>query len=162
MAKNKHDKLNTDLKKLSEICKKALADHKTLAQIKKIAPSELEQIYARGLEKYNAGKPELAMEEFSYLVMHMPWDRRFQMALGSTLHWLGEFKHALNFYGYAMIMDACDPGAAFRIAQCFLSLGDEPSARKALQTAVEQSYIDPDDHHIGDKARRLLDELNGR
>ena len=161
MAKKRQDDVDIDLKKLEEICKKALVDHKTLAEIKNISPQELEEIYAKGLTKYNAGKPEEAIEEFTYLVMHMPWDRRFQMALGSTLHWLGEFKHALNFYGYAMVMDACDPGATFRIAQCFLSLGDEPSAREALQTAIDQSYIRPDDHHIGEQARTLLDELNG-
>ncbi|MBM7071145.1 CesD/SycD/LcrH family type III secretion system chaperone [Shewanella sp. 202IG2-18] len=162
MTNKEEADLKIDLKKLEKACEQALSEHKTLAEIKNITPKELEVVYAKGLEKYNAGKPDEAMTEFTYLVMHMPWDRRFQMALGSTLHWLGEFKHALNFYGYALVMDACDPGATFRIGQCFLSLGDEPSAREALQTAIDQSYIRPDEHHIGEQARKLLDELNGR
>ncbi|WP_133405447.1 CesD/SycD/LcrH family type III secretion system chaperone [Parashewanella tropica] len=149
-----------DIKQLEEACRLALVEHKTLAEAKGMTPQELEDVYAKGLEKYHAEKPEEALADFSYLVMHQPYDRRFHMALGSTFHWLGEFKHAMNFYGYALLMDACDPGATFRIAQCFLSLGDEASAIDALQTAISQSFTKPEHYEVGQHARKLLEEIN--
>ncbi|MGB0895603.1 MAG: CesD/SycD/LcrH family type III secretion system chaperone [Parashewanella sp.] len=158
--KSKKNEPEVDLEKLEEICQAMLIDHKSLAEVIGVSLQELEDIYVKGLEKYNNGKPEEAVADFTYLVMHQPWDRRFHMALGSTLHWLGQFKHAMNFYSYALVMDACDPGATFRIAQCFLSLDDEVSAIDALQTAIEQSYIKPEYHQIGQLSRQLLDEIN--
>ena len=149
-----------DVKKLEEACQLALVEHKTLAEINGISSAELEEVYASGLDKYNQQKPEEAITDFTYLVMHQPWDRRFHMALGSTLHWLGEYTHAMNFYGYALVMDACDPGATFRIAQCFISLGDETAAIDALQTAITQSFTKPEHYDVGQHARKLLEELN--
>jgi type III secretion system low calcium response chaperone LcrH/SycD len=151
--------IELDIEKLQAACQSALIDQRTLGELAGLTSDDLERVYGRGWEKYQAGLPEQAIVEFTYLVMHQPWDRRFQLGLGSCLHWLGEFQHALTFYGYALVMDACDPGASLRIAQCLLSLGDEASAIEALQMAISQSYSQPEHHSVGEQAQQLLTAL---
>ncbi|WP_152829821.1 CesD/SycD/LcrH family type III secretion system chaperone [Shewanella sp. YLB-07] len=153
-------KSNIDFDKLEANLQLALVDQITLAEMAGLTSQDLEAIYDSGQNKYQAGFPAQAIVDFTYLVMHQPWDRRFHMALASTLHWLGEFQHALTFYGYALVMDACDPGASFRIAQCLLSLDEESAAIEALQTAITQSFSHPEHHEIGVLAQELLTKLN--
>lgn len=148
------------IKNLDEMCKALLVDGETFASLSEISVEELERIYTRGYESYHAGRYDEALVDFTYLVMHQPWDRRFHMALGSALHQEGEFQHALKFYGYALFMDACDPTPTLAIAQCLLALGEQVDAREALQTAIEQSYSDPKYHSVKETASALLEKLN--
>lgn len=147
------------IKSLDEMCQALLVEGATLASLSGISNEELERVYARGYESYQAGHYGEALVDFTYLVMHQPWDRRFHMALGSALHQEGEYQSALKFYGYALFMNACDPGPSYAIAQCLLALGEEADAREALQTAIEQSYTDPQYHTIGVMAQELLQKI---
>lgn len=151
---------NIDIEHLQALCQLAIVEHKTLAELQGLSSQDLEAVYDSGLIKYQAGSPEQAIVDFTYLVMHQPWDRRFHMALASTFQWLGEYQHALIFYGYALVMDACDPGATFRIGQCLLNLGEEAAAIDALRTAITQSYSQPEYHDICVQAQALLDAIN--
>lgn len=149
-----------DIAALQAAYHSALIEQKTLAELAGLSSQELEEVYESGLIKYQAGLPSEAIVDFTYLVMHQPWDRRFHLALASTLHWLGEYQNALTFYGYALVMDACDPSTSFRIAQCLLSLDEEATAIEALQMAITQSYSKPEYHEVGVQAQTLLEALN--
>lgn len=152
--------IELDFEKLESACKLALVDQQTLGEQAGLTSQDLELVYQSGSSKYHAGMPAEAIVDFTYLVMHQPWDRRFHFALGSCLHWLGEYEHALTFYGYALAMDACNPNASFRIAQCFMSLDDDTSAIEALQMAISQSYSKAEHHFVRKQAQQLLSAIN--
>ena len=154
--------IELDFEKLEAACKLALVEQQTLAEQAGLTSQDLELIYLSGTSKYQAGVPAEAIVDFTYLVMHEPGDRRFHLGLGACLHRLGEYQHALTFYGYALVMDACSPDASFRIAQCFLSLDDDASAIEALQMAISQSYSKPEHHFVGEQAQQLLSALNNQ
>lgn len=157
-----NNEIELDFEKLEAACQLALVNQQTLAEQVGLTSQDLELIYQSGTSKYQMGLPAEAIVDFTYLVMHQPWDRRFHLGLGSCLHWLGEYQHALTFYGYALVMDACSPEASFRIAQCFLSLNDDAAAIEALQMAISQSYSEPEHHFVGDQAQQLLSALNNQ
>ncbi|WP_108650441.1 SycD/LcrH family type III secretion system chaperone [Dongshaea marina] len=146
----------SDFKELSLFCQQVLEQGKSLAELKNISPQELERVYSRAFDSYQNGCYSCALEDFSYLVIHNPWDRRFHIALGSTLQNLGQYQDALSFFGLALFMDACDPLPSYRIAQCLIELRELSSARDALQTAVQQSYSDPEHEQIRELANSLL------
>ncbi|NRD74523.1 CesD/SycD/LcrH family type III secretion system chaperone [Shewanella sp. VB17] len=151
---------NIDIEQLQAACQLALVEQKTLAELAGLSSQDLERVYDSGLGKYQAGLPAEAIVDFTYLVMHQPWDRRFHLALASSFQWLGECRHALIFYGYALAMDACDPSTSFRIGQCLLSLDGEAAAIEALQMAIKQSYSKPEYHGVGVQAQALLEMIN--
>jgi type III secretion system low calcium response chaperone LcrH/SycD len=140
-------------------CQKTLGQQKTLAEVRGITNSMLEDVYRQGLAYYEEEQLEEATTYFTYLVMHQPWDQRFHMALGSVLHLQAEYTDALSFYGYALCLNACDPRPCFRIAECMLALGDTPAAIEALETAVSQSESNPDYAQIWNMANTLLEKL---
>ncbi len=140
-------------------CQQAMSEQKTLAELSGMTSDMLEDVYRRGLEHYERAELEDATLCFTYLVMHQPWDRRFHMALGSALHWQEEYQSAVNFYGYALALDARDPGPYFRMAQCLLQLGDTEVATEMLEFAVTHSDRDPAYTEIGTLSRALQGEI---
>lgn len=144
---------------LSRFCKQLLEQGKTLAELTDVSLQELENVYSRGFGSYQQGHYSRALEDFSYLVIHNPWDRRFYIALGSTLQCMERYKEALSFFALALFMDSCDPAASYRIAECFIGLKEITSARDALQTAIQQSYSNPEHVDIRNMSIRLLSTL---
>ncbi len=140
-------------------CQQALDDDKTLAELSGVSNDMLEDVYRRGLAHYDNAELEPALMCFIYLVMHQPWDRRFHMALGSVLHWQEEYQSAITFYGYALSLDARDPGPYFRIAQCLLRLEESETAIEMLEAAVSQSGQSPMYSNIEKLSRELLAEV---
>ncbi|MCL9783338.1 SycD/LcrH family type III secretion system chaperone [Vibrio sp. S4M6] len=149
----------SNVEELSRFCQQVLEQGKTLAEMRDISAQELENIYSRGFDYYQQGDYTRALDDFSYLVIHNPWDRRFYIALGSTLQNMKQYREALSFFGLALFMDSCDPTASYRIAQCLIELRETVSARDALQTAIQQSYSDPKHTQIRNMANRLLSTL---
>ncbi|CAH0536021.1 SycD/LcrH family type III secretion system chaperone [Vibrio marisflavi] len=149
----------SNIEELSVFCQQVLEQGKTLADLKDISLQELECVYSRGFDRFQHEDFASALEDFSYLIFHNPWDRRFHIALGSTLYCMKRYRDALNFFGLALFMDACDPIASYKIAQCLIELREIAAARDALQTAIQQSYSDPTHTHIRDIANNLLSTL---
>ncbi len=151
--------LPVDINQVAESIQDVVSGHKTLAQLNGVKQSELEQAYQSALERYQEQDMSGALTHFTYLVMNNPWRREYMFGMASTLHALDQFEHALTFYGYATLMNACDAGVTFRIGQCYLSLKKQLEAIDALQTSIEQSYIPPEQPEIRSIAQSLLDDI---
>ncbi|BAJ02219.1 type III secretion chaperone [Shewanella violacea] len=143
-------------KELAGWLDRMLNKHITLAEVAGITEQELEDTYALGLEKYNAGLPEEALEYFSTLLVAQPMVARNHMALASTYHWLNECENALTFYYFAFSLDGFNPGITFRMAQCLIHLSDEMYAMEILRISIKQSYSDTKYREIGLMADKLL------
>ena len=145
-------------------CLDVLEGRATLADACDYTPAELEAVYERGYHAWNAGDLDSATTSFAFLALQQPLDRRFLFAFACALQQQGEFRHALTFFGYTVAMQANDPFAPFRVAECLLALGEVDAARDALDAVAALCYgqadADPRYDALRQRAEALLADLN--
>ncbi|WP_299005514.1 CesD/SycD/LcrH family type III secretion system chaperone [uncultured Shewanella sp.] len=152
-------KMTPDLKQLADAIQRAIGEHQTQADYNGITDTELDKVHEDALEHYQAQDMQSALVSFTYLVMKDPWKRAYILGFASCLHALEQFENALSFYGFAALMDACDAGVTFRIAQCYFSIDRPTESIEALQTCIDQSFIDPIQPEIRTLAQNFLQEI---
>jgi type III secretion system low calcium response chaperone LcrH/SycD len=129
-----------DATRLLQWCGEIIEGQETLASLRGFGEDDLNTIYKRAYEAWQAGEHEAAAMDFAYFAMHQPNDPRFMFALGYAMQHRGEFQEALNFYSRAVLMRKNDPGAIYRISQCLTELGDIDGARDALDFVIALCY----------------------
>lgn len=150
--------MTPELEQIADAIQRAIGNHQTQADYNGVSDTELDNAYREALEDYQQQEMQSALVTFTYLIINNPWRREYIFGFASCLHALEQYENALAFYGYAALMDACDAGVTFRIAQCYLSIGKHYEAIEALQTCIEQSYIEPTQSDIRTLAETLLNE----
>ncbi|WP_298775397.1 CesD/SycD/LcrH family type III secretion system chaperone [uncultured Shewanella sp.] len=153
--------MTPELNQLVDAIQRAIGEHQTQAEYNGVTGTELDNAYRDALEQYQQQNMQSALVSFTYLVMNNPWKRAYIVGFASCLHALDQFENALSFYGYAALMDACDAGVTFRIAQCYSSIDRPIESIEALQTCIDQSFIDPVQLEIRTLAQNLLQEIIG-
>lgn len=151
--------ITQELEQLANAIQRVIDGHQPLAEHNDITDVELNNAYQDALKYYQQQDMPAALGAFTYLVMNNSWRREYIFGLASCLHALDQYENALSFYGYTAIMDACDAGVTFRIAQCYCSIERPIEAIEALQTCIEQSFIDPVQPEIRALAQNLLQEI---
>ncbi|AHF76782.1 Type III secretion chaperone [Sodalis praecaptivus] len=121
--------------------------------------SELEQRYTGGHQALHSGCYDRALIDFSWLVMSQPWSWRAHVALAGTLMKTKEYQGAMNFYGYALMLDGDHPEPMYQMAVCLQAMGRLADARMALQNAISMSEARPRYSAIRANAYRLLNQL---
>lgn len=109
----------------------------TLAEINQVPPEQLECVYAKGCDSVEREDFQGALDDMLYVVIHNPYEFRYQFAYGLCLHQLGQVADAARHYGLAWMLDPSDAGTAFRLGECHAALGDRAAAAEALETAIE-------------------------
>ena len=118
-----------------------------------------EEVYARGYAAWQEQDYDRALVDFSWLVMTQPWSWRAHIALAGALMMQKEYVLAMNYYGYALMLDACHPEPMYQIAVCLKALGELSEARVALQSALTMSYEDPSYSTVRANAEQMLSQL---
>ena len=118
-----------------------------------------EEVYARGYAAWQEQDYDRALVDFSWLVMTQPWSWRAHIALAGALMMQKEYVLAMNYYGYALMLDACHPEPMYQIAVCLKALGELSEARDALQSALTMSYEDPSYSTVRANAEQMLSQL---
>lgn len=118
-----------------------------------------DEVYARGYAAWQEEDYDRALVDFSWLVMSQPWSWRAQVALAGALMMQKEYVMAMNYYGYALMLDACHPEPVYQIAVCLKAMGELSEARVALQTALTMSYGDPSYCDVRANAEQMLNQL---
>ena len=108
----------------------------TLAEMNGVPPEELEKIYAEGVDLVEREDFDAALDPFCLLVIHNPYEFRFQFGYGLCLHMLGHVEDAAKHYGIAYMLDPSDAGCALRLGECHAAMGDRESAEEAFETAI--------------------------
>lgn len=108
----------------------------TLAEINQVPLEQLEVIYAQACAHVDEDDFEGALERLLYVVVHDPYDFRFQFGYALCLHQLGQVADAAKHYGLAWMLDPSDAGSAFRLGECHAALGDHEAAAEAFHTAI--------------------------
>lgn len=122
----------------------------------KLSPDE---VYARGYASWLQRDYDRALVDFSWVVMTQPWSWCAHIALAGVLMMRKEYVLAMNYYGYALILDACHPEPVYQIAVCLKAIGEISEARVALQTALTMSYEDPSYSTVRANAEQMLSQL---
>lgn len=108
----------------------------TLAEMNGVRQEELETVYNEACERVDLEDFEGALAHLQYLVVHDPYDFRFQFGFGLCLHQLGSVTDAAKHYGLAWMLDPSDAGCAYRLGECHAAMGDREAAYEAFQTAI--------------------------
>ncbi|QDQ24861.1 CesD/SycD/LcrH family type III secretion system chaperone [Chitinimonas arctica] len=131
----------------------------SLAEASNITPQALEDKYRIAYDHCQAGEFDLALPHFVQLVTLQPYDRRFHLGLGIAMKQEGQYEQAAQSLTVALLMDACDPAPTVQIAECLIKMDMLVGAREALQTAIQQSYIDAKHTPLREYAQSMLDSI---
>ncbi|MGL5699438.1 MAG: SycD/LcrH family type III secretion system chaperone [Kluyvera sp.] len=127
--------------------------------IKKALELSPDEVYARGYEAWQQQDYDSALVDFGWLVMNEPWSWRAHVAFAGAMMMKQEYQQAISYYGYALMLDVCDPEPMYQIAVCLNALGDCSAAREALQIALTMSYDDPSYSTVRVNAEKMLSQL---
>ncbi|WP_279205463.1 SycD/LcrH family type III secretion system chaperone [Obesumbacterium proteus] len=127
--------------------------------IKQALALDPEEVYAQGYAAWQEGQYDQALVNFSWLVISQPWSWRAHVALAGALMMHKEYAMAMNYYGYALMLDACHPEPVYQIGVCLQAMGERSAAREAMQTALTMSYDDPSYSGVRAHAELMLTQL---
>jgi Flp pilus assembly protein TadD len=119
----------------------------TLAEINGVAHEQLEAVYAKACDSVEQEDFEGALAHMLHVVVHNPYEFRFQFGYALCLHQLGRVADASKHYGLAWMLDPSDAAAAFRLGECHAALGDREAAAEAFETAIalcDPPYLQPE------------------
>ncbi len=131
----------------------------TPAQMAGITDEQMQAIEFLASDDHAAGRYAEALERWSFLVQHDPWERRYQVGLAHTLQQLGQWESAGRFFAQALLTDATDALCAYRAGECLGAMGDLEAAREAFETAIQLSWLSPAHAEVREAARARLDQV---
>lgn len=127
--------------------------------IKKTLELSPDEVYARGYAAWQQQDYDRARVDFSWMVMTQPWCWHAHIALAGVLMMQKEFVLAINYYGYALMLNPCNPESVYQMAVCLKEMGEFSEARVALQTTLTMSYEDPSYSTVRANAEQMLSQL---
>ncbi|BAE74566.1 type III secretion chaperone [Sodalis glossinidius str. 'morsitans'] len=129
------------------------------AAIEPALTADNEQRFARGYQAFYSERYDSALIDFSWLVMSQPWSWRAHVALAGTLMMTREYQGAMNFYGYALMLDGGHPEPVYQMGVCLQAMGRLADARMALHSAISMSDDKPHYSAVRANAHSLLNQL---
>lgn len=108
----------------------------TWAELLKLTPIEVEEVYAKGYNHYQEGEFEKALAAFSALIQLDPYVAKHWIAVGAALHAQKEFRQAIGMYDIAEKLDEKDMRILYYRAQSLLALDEKAEAMQVLEKIV--------------------------
>lgn len=121
---------------------------------------EYAALYALGHGHYSQQRYLDAAKCFSFLMAHQSLERRYMIAFASCMQMLRHYKHAIQYYSMASVLDLQDPLVTFHTAECFIALELPEQAREALVLVMAQCQP-PEWQTLRQRAQALLELLKG-
>jgi type III secretion system low calcium response chaperone LcrH/SycD len=125
-----------DAGQLSSQFASMLAQGGTLGAMQDITPAERDALYAVAYGMYGQARYEQALPLFAHLVILDHLERRYLLALASTLQVLGRHEEALPHYIAAMVLGFDDPEPAMRTGECLRALEKFAEAQESFELAL--------------------------
>lgn len=125
----------------------------TMHELYGITSDELEALYTKGFQEYNAKQYSKAIETFSYLIYLNPYEKRFLFAFGALLQTVKDYKKAIYYYTLAAEQDIADPTITLHIVECLVALGMQEDALAALEILLQETVSEPKWSALYTKAR---------
>jgi type III secretion system low calcium response chaperone LcrH/SycD len=140
----------------------ALGAGVTLGELAGWTEDEEAALYTVAHQFYGQGKYAEALKMFGLLTMFYPVTQRYHMGMGACLQMLDDIDGALPHYGMAATLDATDPEAFFRLAECQIRKGMENEAKDVLAYVIGVSKGEPRYDDLRERAGMFLEALERR
>ncbi len=116
-----------------------------------LAPWTQEQVdhaYAEAYDLYQRGEYDAALPIAVHLSINRPLDPRYMFMAGMILQILGDPLLAATFFATQLTMDPDSIPAAFRLAECYVMIGETEEAHQIFETVIDMGRDvlgDPDE-----------------
>ena len=137
-----------------------LTQERTLAELKGITPADLMRVYADAHERLMHGHAAQALDDLALLVVHNPWDARFQFALALALQQLDRHEAALPHYLLAVQIDPNDSACTLRLGECLEALDELRAAQEAFRRCIELSWQSAGHDEVRHYAQLALERID--
>ena len=107
-----------------------------------IAEQELEALYTKGFQEYNAQQYGKAIESFAYLISLKPDEKRYLFAFAATLQAVKDYKKAIYYYSMAAYQDMDDPTITLQVIECLIALKMYEDALAVLEVLLQETASD--------------------
>lgn len=110
--------------------------------------AEVEAAYAEAYRLFNAQCYQEALPLALQLSVNRPLDPRFMFMSGLILQVLGDPLLAATFFATLLTVDSDFTPAAFRLAECYVTVGRQQEAREIFEVAIDMgrgTLGDPDE-----------------
>ncbi len=98
---------------------------------------EVEVVYAEAYRLFNEQRYQDALPLALHLSVNRPLDQRFMFMTGMILQLLGDPLLAATFFATLLSIDTSFVPAAFRLAECYVALGQHKDAREMFEVAID-------------------------
>lgn len=119
----------------------------------------IEGIYGQAFRLYNTGKYKEASQLFRLLVMLDGTGPKYAMGLAACFHMLKEYSAAAELYTVCGLLDPQSPIPHYHASDCYIELGDKPSAIIALEMAIKRAKDRQEFSQLKDRALMTIDSL---
>ncbi len=107
------------------------------AVLEPVSDAVLERVYENAYEAFQQQRYHEVLPLALYLAIQKPLDQRFLFMAGMTLQLLGDPLMAATFYAVSLQVDPTLVPAAFRLAECYASVGAQDDAREIFETVID-------------------------
>ncbi len=121
----------------------------------------VEEVYAHGYALFEAQRYDAALPIALHLSVNRPLDPRFMFMAGLILQLQGDPLLAATFFATSLTIDPTSVPVAFRLAECYVAIGETDEARQIFEMAIDMGRDmlgDPDDFFRLQRA--LADKLS--
>ena len=98
---------------------------------------EIESAYAEAHRLFEEQRYEEVLPLALYLTVNRPLDARFIFMVGLVLQSLGDPLLGATFYATLLMLDPDFVPAAFRLAECYASVGQMKESREIFEVAID-------------------------
>lgn len=98
---------------------------------------EVERVYAQAYQLYEDQRYDEALPLALHLSVNRPLDLRFMFMAGMILQLLGDPLLAAVFFATLLSIDPNFVPAAFRLAECYASVGQQKESREIFEVAID-------------------------
>ncbi len=98
---------------------------------------EVERVYAQAYQLYEDQRYEEALPLAMHLSVNRPLDARFMFMTGMILQLLGDPLLGAVFFATLLSIDSNFVPAAFRLAECYASVGQMKESREIFEVAID-------------------------
>ena len=124
----------------------------TMHELYGITQKELDALYIKGFQEYNAQQYEKAKQIFAYLLYLNSDEAKYWFAFGAVLHVFKRYEEALCYYAMAADKDILEPIYTLHMVECFIGLEKHSEALEALAILLKETESDPKQSELYAKA----------
>ncbi len=123
-----------------------------------VSDAVLERVYEKAYEAFHQQRYHEVLPLALYLAIQKPLDHRFLFMSGMTLQSLGDPLMGATFYAVSLQIDPTLVPAAFRLAECYASVGAQEDAREIYEAVIDMGR-DGDADTFYALQRHVMDSL---